>query len=289
LKRTLSMNALIRAFPIIGVAIALLSQCHSTAVMNSVRPKKAIVIDGNIADWEGLITPVADERFGMGIANDDSALYLGFLSNDRGVVHQVMRYGMTIWFKGGKSKHDCLGIHFPLGMANSGMDFHRFREAQGDTGEMRKIMEESFDVMEVLGPGKRDTVPMKTAIAESFGIRLKVAAGLEKCTYEAKIPLYDGSLSIYTVPVAKDSLITIVLCSEAPEFRGGNEGGGHDGYPGEGGGMRGERGGGFSGGPGFGGHSGGRHGGMGGARGHGGRHEPAAPFSAEFRVRLAGK
>ena len=276
------MNALIRAFPIIGVVIALLLQCHSTAGRNSCRPKKAIVIDGNIADWEGLITPVADERFGMGIANDDSALYLGFLSNDRGVMHQVMRYGMTIWFKGGKSKHDCLGIHFPLGMANSGMDFRRFREAQGDTGEMRKIMEESFDVMEVLGPGKRDTVPMKTAIAESFGIRLKVAAGLEKCIYEAKIPLHGDSLSKYTLPLAKDSLIAITICSEAPEFRGGNEGGSHDGYPGE-------RGGGFGGGPGFGGHPGGRHGGMGGGGGHGGRHEPAAPFSAGFQVKLAGK
>ena len=274
-----------------AATLGALISCRPELTINSVQPKNGIVVDGGIADWEGLINRVPDEPFGIGVANDDCFLYLCLLADERRIMHQVMRFGMTVWFESGTSKHERVGIHFPLGMATSGMDFRRLREAHGDSEEVRRILEESFDAMEFLGPDKRDTVPMKIAIAESYGgLLLKTVPSQEKLVYELRIPLHPDSTKKFSLPALKDSFFTIVLessesasdegfAARAPGNRfGGGEGGGFGGRE-----MGGRGGGGFGGG----GYRGGHRGGMMGGGSHGGHHEPAEPFSAQLRIRLA--
>jgi hypothetical protein len=159
-----------------------------------------------------------------------------------------------------------------MGMAASAIDLHRYGELRGDTETVHRIMEESFDAMELLGPGEQDTVPMKLTIADSFGVKLKAVPAREKFAYELKIPLHADSSSKYAVLASKDSVITIVLESSAPE----SEEQGHTDHQGAGEGL------------GRGGQRGQFGGGIGGESFQGGRHDPSEPFTAKLRIKLAG-
>jgi hypothetical protein len=266
-------------------AVFLFVQCHSSAMMKSAWPKNKIIIDGAVSDWEGMIHPVTDEPFGVGIANDDSSFYVCLLSEERKIARQVMRFGLTIWFENPQSKHSRWGIRFPMGIANSAGDLRGMRE-HGDSETIRRTMEESLGAMEVIGPGKADTVPMGIAVAEKFGMQLKAAAAMEKFVYELRIPLHADSSAKYALPFSKDSLTEVVLESSAPEPGNSNEELGQEGQMGNGA-MRGG-GGGFGGGRGSGGgHHMGGHGSRGGGGYHGSHHEPAEPFTVELAVKLA--
>jgi hypothetical protein len=203
-----------------------------------------------------------------------------------------MRWGLTVWFASGKSKHSRIGIRYPMGMANSGIDMRQERVPHGDTEAVRRRMEESFDAMEFIGPSEGDTIPMKLITAESFGLKMKAVPEWEKMVYELKIPLHGDSSTKCVAPFSRDSVITLVLESTATEeATGGNDehgsggghhgGGGGEGMGGGGGGMDG----GGEGHRGGGGHHGG---GMGGNGFHGNRHEPSEPFTVELRIKLAG-
>ena len=279
-----------RFFSFFGVsAVMLFVRCHPAKVIESSRLKNPISIDGNISDWAGLINHDPNEPFGVGVANDDKYLYVCLASDDRSVHRQVMRYGLTVWFGSGTSGKNRLGIRYPLGLAGSGVDFRSFKEVQGDTEMMRQKMEEAFDAIEVIGPGKKqDTLPMKLTVAESsFNLKLKAVPTMERFTYELRIPLHADSTTSYAVPAPENSLITLVLESTAPPSVSNSGEQEHEG----GGGMGGE-GGGFGGGGHGGGHmggGGGHHGGMSGGGYHGGHHEPPEPFTVGLTVKLAGK
>jgi hypothetical protein len=281
--RTLKWNC----YQFLGIAMFFLFiQCNSKTVLNSSWQKDKINIDGKLSDWNGLIKQTPDREFGIGIANDDSSLFVCLTSDDRRIIHQVMRSGMTMWFENGKSKHNRLGIRFPMGMAGSDMNFRRFRETQDNNDSVRQIMQETLNTMEILGPEKTDTVPMRTTIAESFGIQMKVSPERGCFLYELKVPLHPtDSTSKYFVSADKNSLITIILESSSAENVEGSMD--HTGQH-----MRGnmEMAGGNQSGFGSGNDAfaGGRHRAMG-ARGYhrSGNHEPPEPFSVEFCVKLA--
>lgn len=271
-------------------ALFLAVSCRPSMEIKSAWMKNAVAVDGAISEWQGLLTHDPDGRFSMGVANDDSALYVCLTSSDRAIVGQILRFGMTVWFENRKSKRGSLGICFPLGMENSGIDFRRLHEAQRDTAAMRSLMEEAFDALVVIGPGKTDSVPMKAVIAESLGIKVKAVPGHEKFTYELRLRLHPDSTAKYAVQDMQDSLVTIVYESTAPEeetYAGGrgNSGGGAPQGFGRGGSVPGSAGYGGAG-PG----SGGRMGSHNGAAGSGlqrRRGGPAEPFSMEVRVKLA--
>lgn len=211
-----------RCFPCLGIAaLFLLIQCNSSIAINSTRLKDKIIIDGDISDWNGLIKKDPDEKFGIGIANDDSSLYVCLISEDRRIIREVMKHGMTIWFETGKSDRNRIGLRFPMGTANSRGAFRGFRQAQGDTEAVRRMIEESFETMEILGPGKEDTVPMKTTVAENFGIKLKAVPDMGKFACEVKVPFSPiDSTSKYFISGDKNSLITIVLESSSAQNNG---------------------------------------------------------------------
>ena len=264
------------------VAVALLLQCKSTIVMKSVWLKDKVTIDGDFSEWKGLLQTPSD-LFAIGIGNDDSSLYICLHSEDRGMVHQVMKYGLTLWFENGKSAKNRVGIRFPMGRTG-GRGVRRFQEARPDSEALQRLREESLTTMEVLGPGKNDTIPMTISVAQSWGrLALKATSDMEQFTYELKIPLHADSTAKIATPISRDSLIMVVLESVVPEQNGAesNEEHGEESGRGFGGGGGGHGGGGHGGGGG--GHMGGRHGG-----GFSGRHSEASnPFSTKFSVKLA--
>jgi hypothetical protein len=289
-KRTLLLSGM--------TAIVLIVNCHPTKIIECSRLKTPITIDGNSADWGGLINHDPDEPFGIGIANDDKYLYLCLVSEDRRILRQVMRYGLTVWLEGKTPKNSRLGIRYPMGMAVSGGSDRQLREAQGDSESIREKTEESFDAIEVIGPGKPDSLPMKLTVAESsFDLKLKAVPSFERFTYELRIPLHADSTAPFAVPPPEQSMIKIVLESDEPaeeqgsyEGAGESEGGGNAGgeFANGGGGFGSHGGGGGGGGHGGGGHGGGgHHGGMGSGGGrHGGNHEPPEPFTLKLSVKI---
>ena len=258
-------------------AVALFLQCKSTVVMKSVWLKDKVAIDGDLSEWKGLLQ-TSNEQFGIGIGNDDSSFYVCLHSEDRGIVHQVMRFGLTVWFENGKSVKNRVGIRFPMGRTG-GMDQRRFQEARQDSAAIRRLREESLNAMEVLGPGKDDTIPMTISIAQSWGkLALKATLDMEQFTYELKIPLHADSAAKVAVPLSRDSLLTVVLESSAPDPNDAQPSEEQGDGPGHGGGGGGGRGGGHMGGH----HGGGKGGGF--TRGH---YEASDPISAKFFVKLA--
>ena len=90
-------------------------------------------------------------------------------------------------------------------------------------------MEEALADMELLGPGKDDSVPVKTRVAESFGVVVRMFPSEENLVYEIKESLRQDSLCKYAIDIGNDSLLTIAFEStvrDADAGRGQGEGGG---------------------------------------------------------------
>jgi hypothetical protein len=270
---------------VLAGAASLFTGC-ATPTFESTWPKKEIIADGTIANWEGLINYSLFDQFGIGVANDDRYLYLCAVIEDRKIAMQVLRNGMTAWFETAPSKNRLFGIHFPLGNVIPQEGRHR-RDAEEDTAGLGDRIEAACQQLEILGPGKHDSLLRNITLCVPYGIQLKFASTRGEFIYEARIPLFPDSSKIYAVNPGKDSLITLKIESPAPEISAADrEASDEGGTGGGGGGMGGGRGGGGMGGGGMG---GGHSGGMGGGGMGGGQHIQPQPLSASLVIKLAGR
>ena len=246
--------------------------------VDSTWPKKEIATNGRIDTWEGLINYSLSDQFGLGVANDDKYLYLCAVIEERKIAMQVLQNGLTAWFETPAAANRLFGIHFPLGNGIP-KEFHRHRDAEEDTAGLGEKIEAACQQLEILGPGKHDSLLRNIALCEPYGIQLKFAAFRDEFIYEARIPLFPDSTMIYAVNPGRDSLITLRIEVPAPEVRSASQEEGSD----ESGGRSGGMGGGHYGGGGM-----GHQGGMGGG-GMGSQYRQAQPIDAKFVIKLAGK
>ena len=275
-RRKISLLSLLFAV----TAAALLCVGCASPTIDSTWPKKEIVADGTITNWEGLINYSLFDPFGLGIANDDRYLYLCAVIEDRKIAMQVLRSGMTVWFETPAAKNRLFGIHFPLGNVVPQMPPHH-RNAEEDTSGLGDRIEAACQQLEILGPGKHDSLLRNIALCEQYGIQLKFASSHGEFIYQARIPLFPDSSMTYAVNPGRDSLLTVKIAVPAPEAPPTEHE--SDGGPGAGGG--GGMGGGMGGGHG-GGMGGGGGGGMGGGGMGGGPHQPAQPIDASVVIKL---
>ncbi len=266
-------------FPVAAAALLCIG-CASPTI-DSAWPKKEIVADGTITNWEGLINYSLFDQFGLGVANDDRYLYLCAVIEDHKIAMQVLRNGMTVWFESAPTKNRLFGIHFPLGNVVP-QEAHHHRDTEEDTAGLGDRIEAACQQLEILGPGKHDSLLRNIALCEPYGIQLKFVSSHGEFIYEARIPLFPDSSMIYAVNPGKDSLLTVKIAVPAPEAAAteheSDEGTGPGG--GGGGGMGGGHGGGMGGGHG---------GGMGGGSMGGGQRQQAQPIDAGVVIKLAGK
>ena len=264
--------------------------CKSSLLLESQWHDHGITIDGDAGEWNDLIQYPQDLKMGIGVVNDDRYLYLCLTSDDRATTSQIIRYGFTVWFEHKAQKDKLFGIHFPLGMNLSGTPHERH---EGDTAAMKERIEASLQTLALLGPGKNDTSPVPTRIAESLGIAVCIKPSHEHCVYELKVPLNQDSILKYAIDIGKDTLLDITLesCGPNRENRPSSDmdegGGGGMGHGGMGGGGMGH--GGMGGGGGGMGHGGMGHGGMGGGGGMGQRGAGAEPFNETLTIKIAKK
>jgi hypothetical protein len=259
--------------------------CKSLPLLESQWRGNDITIDGNATEWNDIIDYPQDFKMGIGVINDSTYLYLCLTSDDRATTSQILRFGFTVCFERKAQKGERFGVYFPVG---GNLPGPQRGGMENDTAVMRERMKAALETLALLGPGENDTLPMRTHIAESLGVVVRIKPSHEHCVYELKVPLNRDSILNYAIDLGKDTLLNVTLESCAPERENrpsSDMGGGGHGGMGHGG-MAGGRGSGMG------------HGGMGGGRGggHGGTghrmgqkgHE-AEPFSQTFTIKIAGK
>ncbi len=267
------MFAMKIVFPIVSAAVfLLLSQCDSPVDIESKWADAEIAFDGNAVQWKDTMQYPTDPQFGIGVRNDSTCLYICITSWNRTVNRQILHLGFTTWFTSHSKKGKRFGIHFPLGMRGNAWTRHEENENRDDPEAMKARFQEALQELELLGPGKDDSIPVKTKVAESFGIAARMFRSEENLVYEIKVPLRQDSVRKYAIDPGNDSLLMVTFESTVHEVESHNSSEGREGQPGMGGG----------GGRGMG---GGGHGG----EGRVGAEEMPDQFKASISIRLARK
>ena len=185
--------------------------------------------------------------------NDNEFLYVCLVPGDFQIQNQMVRLGFTLWLdpKGGKDK--TLGIHYPLGMMNSGLSMTDLGFGPGrgmrepDPERMRTLVELSLSDLEILGPNKDDVRRMGVDQAE--GLRVEIGNRTGTFVYELKVPLVVDEHHLYGIDAVEGSTLGVgfetteidreKMRQEMGERGGGMRGGGMRGGGIRGGGMRG--------------------------------------------------
>ncbi|HUN64722.1 MAG TPA: hypothetical protein VMW43_01370 [Bacteroidota bacterium] len=225
-----------------------------------------ITIDGSDTEWGSSLLLFEKEKVAVGIANDESNLYLCIKCMDRSLQQKIIRGGLTVWLDSAGSDHKIFGIHFPVGMQSG--DSPRRMEDRADSENPDQASREAerdflsrMYEMEVLGG--ENMVLEKFQNLHPSGMQLAISDSTGPIVYELKVPFRTRAGQRYAI--GTDAGGTIGIGFETGQLNKRPARQEMSGEGGEGGGMGGGMGGGRRGG----GMGGGRRGG--GMRGGGSR------------------
>jgi hypothetical protein len=247
IKYTLRPGDLFALSCILTVSTMIFTGCKKNEFESQWRDRE-ISIDGDHTDWKNSLTYVEDKNISIGLLNDEEFLYVCLVPGDFQIQNQMMRLGFTLWLdpEGGKDK--TLGIHYPLGMMNSGLLMTELGFGSGrgmsepDPERMRTLVERSLSDLEILGPDKDDVRRMGVDQAE--GLRVEVGNRTGTFVYELKVPLVVDEHYLYGIDAVEGSTLgvgfeTTEIDREKMRQEMGERGGGMRGGGMRGGGMRG--------------------------------------------------
>lgn len=204
--------------------------CGSSAELSSSWSKGTVTVDGAANEWSSQLTGLKDTHVSLGVQNDQDYLYLCLTSADPQFRRQILGVGLTVWFE--SENGEKIGVQYPIGMVQQRALGSFGGEAFRDTTERERIVEQSLQDLEILGPGKDDRNLLSTL--QVPGINVKLGGSEGSSIYELKIPLKKTQDHPYAVGVAPGS--TVKLAIQTGKF----EREGRQGYE-RGGGMRGGR------------------------------------------------
>jgi hypothetical protein len=211
-----------------------------------------IAIDGKSGDWLNAMMYFEEERISLGLLNDENFMYICMIVDDPFIRSQIVRQGFELWFdpRGGKKK--VFGIRFPLGMLEAEMQPEEMQARrvpmkpvrdEQDPERLSQALRRQMDELEILGPGKDESVRMPVEKAEGIEVKIEVASGM--IVYELKVPLHLSEEFPFAIGTKAGDLIGVRLEAAKMDFgqMRGRMGGGM-GMPGGGrggmvGGMRG--------------------------------------------------
>jgi hypothetical protein len=191
--------------------------CEPPEVVQSKWTDSDVVFDANLGQWKDVLQYPDDPQFGIGVRNNGAFLYLCLISWKREINGRLLRNGSTLWFSSASKKGKRFGIRFPMGMPGNKAAERQGRERTRDPEELRAKLAESFQEMEILGPEKSDTVPVKTVVAESFGIVVRAYPSEENFVYMIKVPLNSDSVNRYAMDIGKDTVVNVSFESIVPD------------------------------------------------------------------------
>lgn len=138
-----------------------------------------------------------------------------------------MRQGLTLWFDPAGGKKRIFGIKYPVGMPEEEMQMRRIqggdtpmkpRRGEPDPERIRQIPMRQMTELEILGPGKDESI--RLPIEEAKGITINLSASSGTLVYELKIPLSQDEQNPYAIGAQAGSSIGIRL--ETPKINRSN-------------------------------------------------------------------
>ncbi len=219
--------------------------------LSSIWRDREVTIDGKHDEWLNSLMYFEEDNISLGLLNDESFMYICMIVENPMIRSQIMRQGFTLWFDPDGGKKRIFGIKFPIGMSEE-MQMRGMREGdvpmkpkreEQDPERVRQAPMRQMTELEIIGPGKDESVRMP--IEQAKGINVTINSSSGSLVYELKIPLSQDEQKPYAVGAKAGSSIRIRL--ETPKFKRPNMRGGMGGMPGGGGrgGMGGMRGGGM--------------------------------------------
>jgi hypothetical protein len=168
---------------------------------------RQISIDGNFEDWQNDIAYYNENtRISIGVVNDDTYLYVCLITRNRGFMEQLMRSGFSVWFdpEGGTDK--VFGIHFPFGMQGRDMPIKAENEDlvspdEKNLKEHLDMFQDSWQQIEVIGPGKEEKYTTSIGAIEKDGISVQIGRLKGYFVYELKVPLVESEQHAYYIGV----------------------------------------------------------------------------------------
>ncbi len=189
------------------VLLASVGGCAGISTIESHKEANALVIDGDTKDWSGVLRPVEDQRFSLGVSNDSEYLYLSVMTRDQNVSMQIIRDGLVVWLDGGGKDEERFGIRFPIGLTELGIGRQtENRNRPFDPAELEDNFRMSLSQLEISTEDGRWT---RFPRSEAHGIDAQARYEFGTLSYELKVPLGADNGVIYTAPARPGSVIKL--------------------------------------------------------------------------------
>ncbi len=251
------MSRLIAWLFILFILTILFVSC-SQFNLSSIWRDREVTIDGKHDDWLNALMYFEEENISLGLLNDESFMYICMIVENPMIRSQIMIQGFTLWFDPDSGKKRIFGIKFPIGLSEERMQMRGMQEKDAPMkprrGELdpemaRQAPMREMTELEILGPGKDESV--RLPIEQAKGIHVTINASSGTLVYELKVPLSQDEKNPYAIGTKAGNTIGIRL--ETPKINRSNMRRGMGGMPGGGGrgGMGGMPGGGRMGGGGM--------------------------------------
>jgi hypothetical protein len=204
-------------------AISLILGCSAPNQALSNWTANKILVDGDLADWSGIIKKEEGKNYSLGISNDDKFFYLSLATDNRMTMMQMIRSGITIWIKPFGYDTDVFGIKYPIVKQADLSEFRGMNRDMMNPANLENIFKsflEKQNELEIINPDKYPIAAMP--IENNMGIKAKLGYSNQNFVYELQIPLMvtdDHQFALGTLP-GEDFGIRI----EVDEFKFGGMG-----------------------------------------------------------------
>ncbi len=201
-------------FALLFLTLYLFSGCAMPEIQSTWRDRE-IIINGKDEDteWEGAKYFFNDKNVTLGILNDRDYLYLRLSTRDRAVQQNLMVRGFTLWFDPSGGQNKSFGIQFPIGiwmdMASIGSRLEPGQKP--DTSQLKKILDESLNMFEIIGPEDKELNSQLVAHAGELGIRLHLDVVKDNMVYELRMPLMRTETEPFGICTERTEAIAIGL------------------------------------------------------------------------------
>ncbi|MBN2171100.1 MAG: hypothetical protein JW819_07270 [Candidatus Krumholzibacteriota bacterium] len=218
------MRSLRPAGGLLAVSLLLLGACAATPRLDSARLDPPASSDRGLSAARDRLAPLEDCPLSVGVANDDSILYLVLATGNRDLQAQILRQGLIIWFDPTGGKARTFGAQYPLGtMADALEDGALTRRRQPEGGEQdeaarRQRLAEAAEAvrgrMRIHFTGEGDAWSL--AVAECRGVSVSYRVEASRLVVEMAIPLWTGPGRPYAVGAGAGG--TLALGFQTPEL-----------------------------------------------------------------------
>lgn len=202
--------------------------CSSTVELTSTPVENPIKINGDASDWGTNLKYFSDEKVALGVANDNSYLYLCLTTADMSKVMPMFVGGFTVWVENENNDENKIGIKFPLNniVTESRMMLNprEFREKGRDMMISKMIKKQ--DEIRILN---KDNFPVTViSTSDSSGLKAHLGFNNGQFVYELRVPLKTDEQNKYGINAVSGNKLLVKFETNKPD-RGnfndrGNEG-----------------------------------------------------------------